>query len=140
MLRVSSAYAALMTIECINEPMAEMNRRGDTRCPIHLESHCFQVAGSLRGSITDLSASGCCFKASGARLEAGAFVAIRLRRVGLLDATVAWAHDQQCGIAFHRSLHVAVLDHLVASNPATVDPVAASPRSVGGVQPRAACL
>lgn len=92
-------------------------RREDRRCaaiPARLR-HSVNCRSDIR--VTDLSAHGCRISTAGGNLAVGSHVFVGLDHLGPIRAHVRWCDQDIAGLEFDGSLHVAVLDHLLARWP-----------------------
>ena len=89
--------------------------RQSQRLPV---SAAVRVKGSAglahEGTLSNISAEGCCVSFTGTMPDRGALVVLRLEGLEGLDCTVRWSRDRQVGLEFRRRLYGPVVEHLRA--------------------------
>lgn len=97
-------------------------RRND-RKPVVLAAQCRTQSGMRdSGSISDISAEGCCVTTKSLFFRVGTRVVIRPDGIEGLTGVVRWIEGERAGVEFDAPLYAAVVDHLAARHP-TGNPV-----------------
>ncbi|MEE4205321.1 MAG: PilZ domain-containing protein [Erythrobacter sp.] len=98
-----------------NDPLTPGERRIATRRHINMGAVLKSTDGAeFRGTICNISESGCLFRADGAqRLETGRHYSLRLEGLEMQVVCAAWSEDGHAGLELAEPLHTAVVDDLV---------------------------
>ncbi|MFM5913498.1 PilZ domain-containing protein [Chakrabartia godavariana] len=92
--------------------------RREPRWPISLPCRLRWTNGlKLEAQLADITTTGCRVRFSGPPPRLG-YLLLSFGNFDSFDAEIVWTKDGEAGLAFRPALHMAVLDHIVRSNPA----------------------
>lgn len=73
--------------------------------------------GVMEIPILDLSAAGCMIDSRGVGVYEGDRVLVKLEGLEFIPSNVVWVEDNKAGIAFERTIHESIYEHLSSRLP-----------------------